>query len=117
MGRERELVVTRLGELDEALAKAVAELQSSRANNRKLRKRLEGGESIQAALPTSGVPGGVQRIGSALKQLEEARHKTRTAIFALGLQEGLSIGELGRMYGFSRQLAQRFAKEAREIWG
>ena len=44
---------------------------------------------------------------------ERTRHASRIAVFAVGLAEGISIGELGRLYGFSRQLGQRFAKEAR----
>jgi len=52
-------------------------------------------------------------VARALKTLEEARHRSRTAVFAVGMAEGVSIGELARLYGSSRQLAQRFAKEAR----
>ena len=35
------------------------------------------------------------------------------AVFAVALEDGMSIGELGRIYGFSRQRAARYAKEAR----
>jgi hypothetical protein len=48
-----------------------------------------------------------------IEELEAARHSVRKAVFALGLNEGLSIGELGRLMGFSRQLASTYAKEAR----
>jgi DNA-binding transcriptional regulator LsrR (DeoR family) len=36
-------------------------------------------------------------------------------VFAVALEDGMSIGELARNYGFSRQLASRYAKEAREL--
>jgi hypothetical protein len=35
------------------------------------------------------------------------------ATFRIGLDEGMSIGELSRIYGFSRQRAARYAAEAR----
>lgn len=35
------------------------------------------------------------------------------AIFAVALEDGMTIPELARNYGFSRQLASRYAKEAR----
>jgi hypothetical protein len=60
------------------------------------------------------VPDELAKMTAVLKELERARYEARSAAFALGLTEGLSIGELGRLYGVSRQLAQRFAKEARE---
>ena len=52
-------------------------------------------------------------VTAQLDELERARHRVRTAVFALGLSEGMTIGELGRLYGFSRQLAARVAAEVR----
>ena len=48
-----------------------------------------------------------------IEELEAARHSVRKAVFALGLNEGLSIGELGRLMGFSRRARSTYAKEAR----
>ena len=50
-------------------------------------------------------------VNEALDEVERARHEARRATFALGLEQGMSIGELGRAWGFSRQLAARYAKE------
>lgn len=52
-------------------------------------------------------------VTKQLDELERARHRVRTAVFALGLSEGMTIGQLGRLYGFSRQLAARIAAEVR----
>ncbi len=49
----------------------------------------------------------------ALNSLTSARHRLRVAVIAAGIDEGMSIGELGRAFGVSRQLAARYAKEAR----
>jgi DNA-binding transcriptional regulator LsrR (DeoR family) len=37
------------------------------------------------------------------------------ATFAVALEDGMTIAELARNYGFSRQLASRYAKEARAL--
>ena len=53
-----------------------------------------------------------ESLNDALKAVELARHRMRLAVFASALEDGVSIGELGRLFGFSRQLAARYAKEA-----
>ena len=53
----------------------------------------------------------------SMKRFEEARHELRLAVIAQCLDEGMSIGEVSRQYGFSRQLASRLAKEMRERGG
>ena len=49
----------------------------------------------------------------ALNGLEQARHRLRLAAMAGCLAAGMSIGELARQWGFSRQLAARYASEVR----
>jgi len=51
------------------------------------------------------------QMTDALSHFEERRHRLRLSITKAGLQEGMSIGEIGRAFGISRQLAARFAKE------
>ena len=45
--------------------------------------------------------------------LEQRRRESRIASFRSALDHGVSINELARMWGFSRQMASRYAKEAR----
>jgi hypothetical protein len=52
-------------------------------------------------------------MNDALNAVELVRHEMRLKIFQIGLDEGMTIGDLGRAFGFSRQLASRIAKEAR----
>ena len=49
-----------------------------------------------------------------MTKIEQCRHEARLKVFALALDQGMSIGALARAWGFSRQLAARYAKEARE---
>jgi len=50
-----------------------------------------------------------------LTRFEEARHRMRVACFRMSLTEGLSIGDLARLWGISRQLASRLVHEAAEV--
>jgi hypothetical protein len=48
-----------------------------------------------------------------LKAHAHARHQVRLGVIGLCLDSGMSIGDVGRLYGFSRQMASRYAKEVR----
>jgi hypothetical protein len=100
-------------ELMELIENLVHMLRSTRAQNRKIRSQLENGSSIQnvfSAIPTGDLR---QSLTEAMAEVEAARHRFRRMLFAQGIAEGMTISELGRMWGFSRQLAARYAKEAR----
>ena len=49
-----------------------------------------------------------------LTRFEEARHRMRVACFRMSLTEGLSIGDIARLWGISRQLASRLVNETPE---
>ena len=53
------------------------------------------------------------RMTDMLNAFDECRHRLRISITAAGLEEGMTIGAIGRAFGVSRQLAARFAKEVR----
>ena len=52
-------------------------------------------------------------LNAALEELKYTRHRSRLSMIAADIEEGSSIGDVGRHWGFSRQLAQRYVKEAR----
>ncbi len=76
-------------------------------------KMIEGGSDIATAVLATKPTATRSDINGALKEVECARHDMRLQIFAAALDRGTSIAELGRLFGFSRQLAARYAKEAR----
>jgi hypothetical protein len=45
-----------------------------------------------------------------LRNFEDVRHRMRVACFRLSLADGLSIGEVARLWGVSRQLASRMVR-------
>jgi hypothetical protein len=55
-----------------------------------------------------------EELSEALFMFDKARRESRIASFRSALDHGVSINELSRIWGFSRQMASRYAKEARE---
>jgi hypothetical protein len=80
---------------------------------KKFRDQVEGGMTVGAALREARVAKHRESLINQLAEFEKLRHEARRMIVHQALAEGLSIAEIGRIYGFSRQLAARYAKEAR----
>jgi len=76
-------------------------------------KLLEGGTPLGQALIELNSAERRERMTELLSEFDECRHRLRISITAAGLEEGMTIGDIGRAFGVSRQLAARFAKEAR----
>jgi len=103
-------------QLVENLSQALENLRTSTRFVEKVARRsitlLENGADAPTAL-AAAVPAEARSVlNDALKEVEEARHEIRLYAFAMSLDQGLSVPELARQYGFSRQLAARYAREA-----
>jgi transposase-like protein len=101
----------------ERTAEALADLRESiRHTETTMRRALRNYRSERDIRLTlaSFQPADVRELmNDSLESLERARHAARIAMFALALERGMSIAELARTWGFSRQLANRYAQEAR----
>ena len=65
----------------------------------------------------SSVGGNIrQSVSEAMGELEAARHRFRLALVAVALDNGMTAGQIGAAFAFSRQLASRYLKEARQKW-
>jgi hypothetical protein len=80
-----------------------------------VRKKLRGNLLSADILRADPVVDYRPNLDEALARLEQVRHTMLLRVFAVALGDGMTIGELSRNYGFSRQLASRYAKEAREL--
>jgi hypothetical protein len=89
------------------------QLRSCEAAYRRSLRELERGTAMHTIMGTLGVGHVREVLTESLDHFEQARHRSRIASIALGLEEGMTVGDLGRSWGFSRQLASRYAKEAR----
>jgi len=96
-----------LDELDSAIGAAASVLEASRVDNRRFRESIVRGDPLPEAMKAVTAPEVLGDVARVLKNLEETRHRSRTAVFAVGMAEGVSIGELARLYGFSARPALR----------
>jgi hypothetical protein len=108
----RSDAIREVSELEQAARTLRAELRLIEVKYRRTRLALEMGDSCPDVFSASG--GGIsrKRITEALESYEQQQHRTRTAIVAVALAEGMSVSGIGRAWGFSRQLASRYAREA-----
>ena len=113
MSAARDAVVTdvhRLMASGEELRDLLAESRQGFTQGLSL---LEGGVPLDQALADLHTAERRLRMTEVLSRFDECRHSLRISITAAGLEEGMSIGDIGRAFGVSRQLAARFAKEVR----
>ena len=99
----------------EALAELRLTTRATESMARKALKLVKEGADVATALQACSPADTRAAMNDALNAVETARHIMRLRIFRRGLEEGLSIGELGRIFGFSRQLASRYAREAKGV--
>ena len=111
--RDKKKVLASVDEFVEACEAFRETLRSVGTSNRRMRSLIEAGRPMREVLSVGGTSEIRMTVTQQIRNLESARHEVRKAVFALGLKEGLSIGELARLMGFSRQLASAYAKEAR----
>jgi hypothetical protein len=76
---------------------------------------LQGGDVPIAALTERQGPLWRREVTDALADFEAARHQVRVRFFALATEQGMSISEVARMLGITRQLASRVAAEAEGV--
>jgi hypothetical protein len=109
---EQEALATQK-RLIEALAELRSVLRVTEASLKRALKSYETSTQLRDALESVHPSDSRDEVNHALEAVEKARHDARRAAFALGLEQGMTIGELARAWGFSRQLASRYAKEAK----
>jgi hypothetical protein len=107
MLRCTERLIEAMEHLRLALEKREGDLRAARA-------RYDSGNNFSGSLQAANIAEERDELNDALFQLEQRRRESRLAVFRSALDHGVSINELARLWGFSRQMASRYAKEARE---
>jgi hypothetical protein len=77
-------------------------------------KSLRQGADVAAAMKSVKADDARRELTDSLDDFEYHRHRSRLSLTSAGLEEGMRIGQIGRAWGISRQLAARYAKEARK---
>ena len=109
----REAAVRAIEEVTDALMDARAALYEAELAARRGLRRKDRGVPSADLLRADPVTNHRRQLDGTLRRLETARHTMAVATFRVCLDQGMSIGELSRIYGFSRQRAARYAAEAR----
>ena len=92
-------------------------LQRYKVASIELGTRVARGETLEEVFPAIEGPARPREVTEVLAEFEAARHQVRLAMLELGGEQGITISEMGRQLGLSRQLASRLAAEARETQG
>jgi hypothetical protein len=101
-----ELVIEAMENLQVVLSRRIESLRRSIEFE-------EPAEDYEEAVKDSHMTDEREDLQEALYVLEQRRRDSRVAAFRSALDHGVSISELARIWGFSRQMASRYAKEAR----
>jgi hypothetical protein len=115
MGDPRESALRELGLLADSAQALRDVLRAKALTYRKMATMLERGQSVASTMAAVDTTAVRQELTEALDEFEHVRHRVRLALTVAGLEEGMTIGDLGRAFGFSRQLAARYAREARQL--
>jgi hypothetical protein len=107
MLRCAERLIDAMEHLRLALEKREGDLRAARA-------RYDSGNNFSGSLRAANIAEERDELNEALFELERRRRESRLAVFRSALDHGVSINELARMWGFSRQMASRYARDARQ---
>ena len=108
---EREQAVAGLREFQQEAAMLRANLRRYEVVLGRACRQVEQGAVLHEVLAKIGVSDLRAELVERLERFEEARHRMRVACFRMSVTEGLSIGDIARLWGISRQLASRLVNE------
>jgi hypothetical protein len=103
-----------LEDLLEAARKLRATLLRTEVLYRQTLKGVRRRSQITATIKANRFDVARQDLTDALKDFERLRHRARGSVIVAQLAEGDSITEISQSWGFSHQLASKYAKEAKE---
>ena len=113
MSARRRRFVRKMATLVETTDDVFAVLERYKASSVELAAGVERGENLEDIYPIIEGPARPREVTEVLEKFESARHQVRLAMFELGHEQGLSISEVGRQLGMSRQRASHLVNTAR----
>ena len=94
--------------LQETLARDISGYEDGMAT-------IRSGKTMEILVPPAA--GKVrQDMSHAVIDFETARHRFRLSLVAIAVDHGMNARQIGDAFAFSRQLASRYLKEARDRW-
>jgi hypothetical protein len=113
-GTERDLTLAGLREFQQEAASLRKSLRSYETALRQVCGRIERDDVLHEAMKKVGLSDLRVDLVERLTSFEVARHRMRVACFRMSLTEGLSMTEVARLWGISRQLASRMVNEGQQ---
>jgi hypothetical protein len=108
---EREQALAGLREFQQEAATLRTALRRYELVLGRVCRKVEQGAPLHDVMRKIGVSDLRADLVERLERFEEARHRMRVACFRMSLTEGLSIVDIARLWGISRQLASRLVNE------
>jgi len=110
-----ERVIEQIERYTRAGDRLIERLQAQRAWNVEDTEHLRTGATIAISTRDTRSAERSRDLTRILSEFEQSRREIRAAVVAAALHEGMTISEIADIFGVSRQLANRFVKEARAI--
>jgi hypothetical protein len=114
---EKAAALAGLRELQKDVASLRKSLRVAETGLDRVCRRLEAGHPLHEVIDEIGLTEMRVDLRERLSTFEVARHRMRVACFRLSLTEGMSIAEIARLWGISRQLASRMINEREDSAG
>jgi hypothetical protein len=112
---KRSAIAPLVVELNEATDRLVAALLRHREGVTEFGRLVHDDRAGIDALQGARAAEHREEVSGYIKDFELVRHRLRLAVFALCVEEGEGLSEVGRHFGISRQLASRLAAEAEDL--
>ena len=110
-----ERVIEHVERYTDAIDRLIERLQAQRAWNLEDMERLRGGVTVSRSTKQTRSADRSRDLTRILAEFEQSRREIRAAVVAAGVDEGMTIAEIAEIFGVSRQLANRFVKDARNL--
>jgi len=110
-----ERVIEYVERYTQAGERLVERLQAQRAWNLEDIERLRNGMTLGQSTQATNSAERSRELTRILAEFEQSRREIRAAVVAAALDEGMTISEIADIFGVSRQLANRFVKDARAL--
>ncbi len=104
-------VVQAVQELIAAVAAARAEMRRAEQALRRVVGRIENGEAVESLIVLRPPAEKRKAFLESLEEVHRTRHTVRRKVFIHAQQRGVTVADLARAWGISRQLASRYLKE------
>jgi DNA-directed RNA polymerase specialized sigma24 family protein len=115
MNQAIERVIEYVERYTQAGENLIERLQAQRTWNLEDIERLRNGMTLGQSTKATNSAERSRELTRILAEFEQSRREIRAAVVAAALDEGMTISEIADIFGVSRQLANRFVKDARGL--